>query len=64
MIFWSSSRREFGYLVRDELKLRAVQECGENVRQLICCLDVRYDDLVRCNQLAQKMVSRTNVYGP
>ena len=24
---------------------------------------MRYDDLVRCNQLGQKMISRTNVFG-
>ena len=40
MILYSSSRSEVDYLVQDGLKLRVVQVFGENVRQLICCLDI------------------------
>ena len=64
MILYSSSGSEVDYLVQDGLKLRVVQEFDEDVRQLIYCRDMRYNDLVRCNQRAQKIVSRTNVFGP
>ena len=64
MLLQSTLRSEVGYLTQDGLKLRVVQELGENVGQLMCFLDMRYDYFLRCNQLAQKTTYRTNAFGP